>query len=332
LSLATPFVRRIVRRVLSALAMLALFAAPPAALAQPYPSKIVRLIVPWAPGGSTDVLARVIGVKMSEHWGQPAIVENKPGASGNIGSDLVAKAPGDGYTILIGSVSTHAMNPYLMAAMPFKGVDDFQTVALAAYVTNVLVARPALPANSVSELVAAARAKPDAIKYASAGNGSTNHLAAELFARMAGAQMLHVPYKGGGPATTAILGGQVDIFFTGLGNVWDHVKAGKLKLLAVTESRRSQLLPGVPRVGETLPGYEMAVWYGVWVPAATPPEIVAKLNAEVNRIMVLPDVQQRLAAMGAEHATLTPREAHQLLKDDAERWGKIIRETNIKAD
>src|SRR5262245_45773403 len=312
----------------------ALFALvlPALAEAQAYPAKPVRIIVPWAPGGSTDVLARLIGVKMSEHWGQPAVVENKPGASGNIGSDLVAKAPADGYTILIGSVSTHAMNPYLMANMPFKGVDDFQTVAVAAYVTNVLVAHPALPASSVSQLVAAGRAKPDAIKYASAGNGSTNHLAAELFARTTGAQMLHVPYKGGGPATAAILGGQVDIFFTGLGNVWDHVKTGKLTLLAVTEGRRSKLLPDVPTVGETLRGYEMAVWYGVWVPAATAPEIVAKLNAEVNRAMVLPDVQSRLATMGAEHAALTPAQAHQLLKNDAERWGRIIREANIKAD
>jgi tripartite-type tricarboxylate transporter receptor subunit TctC len=224
------------------------------------------------------------------------------------------------------------MNPHLVSNMPFKGVEDFQTVALAAYVTNVLVAHPSVPVRNVAELVAAAKAKPDAIKYASAGNGSTNHLAAELFARTTGAQMLHVPYKGGGPATAAILGGQVDIFFTGLGNVWDHVKSGKLTLLAVTEGRRSKLLPDVPTVGETLRGYEMAVWYGVWVPAATAPEIVAKLNAEVNRAMVLPDVQSRLTAMGAEHAALTPAQAHQLLKNDAERWGRIIRETNIKAD
>jgi tripartite-type tricarboxylate transporter receptor subunit TctC len=313
-------------------AVLVLAAVTPAALAQAYPSKVIRLIVPWAPGGSTDVLARLIAVKMTESWGQPAVVENKPGASGNIGSDQVAKAAPDGYTILVGSVSTHAMNPFLMANMPFKGVDDFQTVALAAYVTNALVAHPSVPVRNVGELIAAAKAKPDAIKYASAGNGSTNHLAAELFAGMTGAQMLHVPYKGGGPATAAILGGQVDIFFTGLGNVWDHVKSGKLKLLAVTEDRRSKLLPDVPTVGETLRGYEMAVWYGVWVPAATPPEIVAKLNAEVNRAMVLPDVQQRLTAMGAEHGALTPRQAQQLLRSDAERWGRIIREANIKAD
>jgi tripartite-type tricarboxylate transporter receptor subunit TctC len=320
--------KRIARIVMA----LALAGGAPLALAQAYPAKVVRLIVPWAPGGSTDVLARLIAAKMTESWGQPAVVENKPGASGNIGSDQVAKAPPDGYTILVGSVSTHAMNPFLMANMPFRGVDDFQTVAIAAYVTNVLVVHPSVPVRNVGELVAAAKAKPDAIKYASAGNGSTNHLAAELFARTTGAQMLHVPYKGGGPATAAILGGQVDIFFTGLGNVWDHVKSGKLRLLAVTEARRSKLLPDVPTVGETLRGYEMAVWYGVWVPAATPPEIVAKLNGEVNRAMVLPDVQSRLAAMGAEHATLTPGEAHQLLRSDAERWGRIIREANIKAD
>jgi tripartite-type tricarboxylate transporter receptor subunit TctC len=320
--------KRIARIVMA----LALAGGAPLALAQAYPAKVVRLIVPWAPGGSTDVLARLIAAKMTESWGQPAVVENKPGASGNIGSDQVAKAPPDGYTILVGSVSTHAMNPFLMANMPFRGVDDFQTVAIAAYVTNVLVVHPSVPVRNVGELVAAAKAKPDAIKYASAGNGSTNHLAAELFARTTGAQMLHVPYKGGGPATAAILGGQVDIFFTGLGNVWDHVKSGKLRLLAVTEARRSKLLPDVPTVGETLRGYEMAVWYGVWVPAATPPEIVAKLNGEVNRAMGLPDVQSRLAAMGAEHATLTPGEAHQLLRSDAERWGRIIREANIKAD
>ncbi len=320
------------KRIMQTVAAVALAALTSAAMGQAYPGKVVRLIVPWAPGGSTDVLARLIAVKMTESWGQPAVVENKPGASGNIGSDQVAKAPADGYTILVGSMSTHAMNPFLMANMPFKGVDDFQTAALAAYVTNVLVAHPSVPVRNVAELVAAAKAKPEAIKYASAGNGSTNHLAAELFARTTGAQMLHVPYKGGGPATAAILGGQVDIFFTGLGNVWDHVKSGKLKLLAVTEDRRSKLLPDVPTVGETLKGYEMAVWYGVWVPAATPPEIVAKLNAEVNRSMLLPDVQQRLAAMGAEHAALTPQQAHQLLRKDAERWGRIIREANIKAD
>ena len=305
---------------------------PGLAAAQTYPVKPIRIVVPWAPGGSTDVLARLIGIKMSENWGQPAVVENKPGASGNIGSELVAKAPPDGYTLLVGSVSTHAMNPFLVASMPFKGVDDFSTIALAAYVTNVLVTHPSVPAKSVHELVELLKAQPGKIAYASAGNGSPNHVAAELFCRMAAVDMLHVPYKGGGPATTAIVGGQVGVLFTGLGNVWDHVKAGKLNLLAVTENRRSQLLPGLPMVGESLPGYEVAVWYGVWGPAGLPGDLLTKLNAEMNRILKLPDVKQRLDLMGAEHVSMPAREAHQLLQREYERWGRIIRESGIKAD
>jgi tripartite-type tricarboxylate transporter receptor subunit TctC len=321
---------RRVRRSLLAVLFAALL--PATAAAQAYPAKTVRIIVPWAPGGSTDVLARLIGIKMSESWGQPAVVENKPGASGNIGSELVAKAPPDGYTLLVGSVSTHAMNPFLMASMPFKGVDDFTTIALAAYVTNVLVTHPSVPAKSVPELIALLKANPGKYAYASAGNGSPNHVAAELFRRLAGVDMLHVPYKGGGPATAGIVGGQVGVLFTGLGNVWDHVKAGKLNLLAVTEDRRSGLLPNLPRVGESVPGYEVAVWYGVWGPAGMPAELVAKLNAEINRILKLGDVKQRLDLMGAEHVSMPAREAHQLLQREYERWGKIIKESGIKAD
>jgi tripartite-type tricarboxylate transporter receptor subunit TctC len=318
------------RRSLLAVLFVALLPAP--AAAQGYPAKTVRIIVPWAPGGSTDVLARLIGIKMAESWGQPAVVENKPGASGNIGSELVAKAPPDGYTLLVGSVSTHAMNPFLMASMPFKGVDDFTTIALAAYVTNVLVTHPSVPAKSVPELIALLKAQPGKIAYASAGNGSPNHVAAELFRRLAAVDMLHVPYKGGGPATAGIVGGQVGVLFTGLGNVWDHVKAGKLNLLAVTEERRSELLPSLPRVGEFVPGYEIAVWYGVWGPAGMPAELVAKLNAEVNRILKLGDVKQRLDLMGAEHVSMPAHEAHQLLQREYQRWGKIIQESGIKAD
>ena len=308
----------------------ALLQAP--VLAQSYPAKPVRIVVPWAPGGSTDVLARLIGIKMSENWGQPAVVENKPGASGNIGSELVAKAPADGYTLLVGSVSTHAMNPFLMTSMPFKGVDDFTTIAFAAYVTNVLVTHPSVPAKSVPELMALLKANPGKYAYASAGNGSPNHVAAELFRGLAGVDMLHVPYKGGGPATAGIVGGQVGVLFTGLGNVWDHVKAGKLNLLAVTEERRSGLLPNLPRVGEFVPGYEVAVWYGVWAPANMPAELTTKLNAEVNRILKLPDVKQRLDLMGAEHVSMPAREAHQLLQREYQRWGKIIKDSGIKSD
>ena len=299
---------------------------------QAWPARPIRLVLPFPPGGATDTNARVIAKEMEPVLGQPLVFDNRAGANSIVGCELVAKAAADGYTLLVGSVSTHAMNPFLVASTPFKGVDDFTTIALAAYVTNVLVIHPSVPAKSVPELIALLKAQPGRIAYASAGNGSPNHVAAELFRRLASVDMLHVPYKGGGPATAAIVGGQVGVLFTGLGNVWDHVKSGRLHLLAVTEDRRSQLLPGLPRVGETVPGYEVAVWYGVWGPARMPEDLVTKLNAEMNRILKLADVKQRLDLMGAEHVSLSAREAHQLLQREHDRWGKIIREAGIKAD
>jgi tripartite-type tricarboxylate transporter receptor subunit TctC len=302
------------------------------AFAQAYPAKPIRFVVPWAPGGSTDVLARIIAQKLNESWGQPVLVENRPGASGNLGSDVVAKAPPDGYTILVGSMSTHAMNGALYAKMPFKPVDDFAPVAILAYVTNVLVAHPSVKANSVAELIAFARANPGKLNYASAGSGSTNHLSAALFEKMAGISMTHVPYKGGAPAVVDLVGGQVDVFFTGSTNVLGHVKSGKLKLLGVTESNRAKVLPDLPTVGETLPGYEMAVWYGMFAPAGTAPEVVAKLNAEVNRIMQLPDVTARLAPLGAEVVTHGVTEFGRILRADEQKWTRIIREVGARAE
>jgi tripartite-type tricarboxylate transporter receptor subunit TctC len=300
--------------------------------AQAYPAKPIRFVVPWAPGGSTDVLARTIAQKLNESWGQPVLVENRPGASGNVGSDLVAKAAPDGYTLLVGSMSTHAMNGALYAKMPFRPVDDFAPVAILAYVTNVLVAHPSVRANNVAELVAFARANPGKLNYASAGSGSTNHLSAALFEKMAGVQMTHVPYKGGAPAVVDLVGGQVDVFFTGSTNVLGHVKAGKLKLLGVTESARAKVLPDLPTVGETLPGYEMAVWYGMFAPAGTPPELVAKLNAEVNRIMQLPDVNARLAPLGAEATAQSAAAFARILRADEQKWSRIIHDVGARAD
>lgn len=315
-----------------AIALLLLAGACCMVQAQGYPVRPVRFIVPWAPGGSTDVLARIVAQKLNESWGQPVLVENRPGASGNVGSDAVAKAPPDGYTLLVGSMSTHAMNGALYAKMPFRPVDDFAPVAILAYVTNVLVAHPSVKANSVAELVAFARANPGKLNYASAGTGSTNHLSAALFEKMAGLSMTHVPYKGGAPAVVDLVGGQVDVFFTGSTNVLGHVKAGRLKLLGVTESARSKVLPDLPTVGETLPGYEMAVWYGMFAPAGTPPDLVAKLNAEVNRIMQLTDVNAKLAPLGAEVATQGVAEFARILRSDEQKWSRIIREVGAKAD
>jgi tripartite-type tricarboxylate transporter receptor subunit TctC len=323
---------KIVLAVLRTFALMSLLALSCGTAAQPYPSKPVRFIVPWAPGGSTDVLARIIAQKLNESWGQPILVENRPGASGNLGSDVVAKAAPDGYTILVGSMSTHAMNGVLYTKMPFRPVEDFAPVAILAYVTNVLVAHPSLKANTTAELIAFARANPGRLNYASAGSGSTNHLSAALFEKMAGVQMTHVPYKGGAPAVVDLVGGQVDLFFTGSTNVLAHVKAGRLKLLAVTEAQRARVLPELPTVAETLPGYEMAVWYGMFAPAGTPPEVVARLNAEVNRIMQLPDVNARLAPLGAEAVTRTPAEFGRILREDEQKWTRIIRDVGARAE
>jgi tripartite-type tricarboxylate transporter receptor subunit TctC len=315
-------------RTLCALAAL----VPLGVAAQAYPAKNVRMIVPWATGGSTDLLARILAQEMTKSWGQPFLVENRPGASGNIGSDVVAKAAPDGYTILVGSMSTHAMNGALYAKMPFRPIADFAPVAHLGYVTNVLAVHPSVAAKSVKELIEQARATPGRMTYASAGVGSTNHLSAELFLKLAGADMVHVPYRGGGPAVTDLVSGQVQVFFTGSTNVLEHARAGRLKLLAVTESQRAKVLPDLPTVAETLPGYELTVWYGVFAPAGTPADIVAKLNAESNRIMSLPDVRARLAALGVEFAPKSVAEFARILAADEQRWSKVIRDGGIRAE
>ena len=301
-----------------------------AAHAQPYPAKPIRIIVPYAPGGSTDILARTVAQKLSQSLGQPVIVENKPGASGNIGSDFVAKSPPDGYTLLFGSMSTHAINPAMNPAMPFKGVEDFTPIALLAYVTNTMVIHPSLPVSNVREFLAYCKANPGKIAYASAGPGSTNHLSAALLEKMTGCQMLHVPYKGGAPAVTDTVGGQTQMFITAGTQSLPHVKAGKLKLLAVTENHRTALLKDTPTVAETVPGYEMAVWYGAFGPKGLSPDLQKRLNAEINRIMMLPDVKAQMEAIGVEPVNDTPEQFAATLRADADKWGKLVRELGIK--
>jgi tripartite-type tricarboxylate transporter receptor subunit TctC len=297
-----------------------------------WPEKPVKIIVPWAPGGSTDILARTVGDKLSRVLGQPVVVENKAGASGNIGSEIVAKSAPDGYTLLFGSMSTHAINPALMPSMPFRGVEDFTPIAMLAFVTNTVVVHPSLPVSNMKELIAYAKANPGKIAYASAGAGSTNHLSAALLEKMAGIQMLHVPYKGGAPAILDTVAGQTQMFVTAGTQSLPHVKAGKLKLLAVTESKRSSLLKDTPTVAETVPGYEMAVWYGAFGPPGLPPELTARLNREINAIMMLPDVREKMEAMGVEAVNLTPEQFTATMRADAEKWGKLVRELNIKSD
>jgi tripartite-type tricarboxylate transporter receptor subunit TctC len=297
-----------------------------------WPEKPIKIIVPWAPGGSTDILARTVADKLSKSLGQPVVVENKPGASGNIGSDFVAKSPPDGYTLLFGSMSTHAINPALMPAMPFKGVDDFTPIAMLAFVTNTLVVHPSVPANNLKEFIAYAKANPGKIAYASAGPGSTNHLSAALLEKMAGIQMLHVPYKGGAPAVTDTVGGQVQMFVTAGTQSLPHVKANRLKLLAVTESKRSSLLKDVPTVAEVVPGYEMAVWYGAFGPKGMAPDLQKRLNGEINAIMMSPEVKAKMEAIGVEPVNETPERFAEVLRADAEKWGKLVRELGIKSE
>jgi tripartite-type tricarboxylate transporter receptor subunit TctC len=297
-----------------------------------YPDKPVKIVVPWAPGGSTDILARTVADKLSRSLGQPVVVENKPGASGNIGSDFVAKSAPDGYTLLFGSMSTHAINPAMMPAMPFKGVDDFTPIAMLAFVTNTFVVHPSLPVNDVKEFIAYAKAHPGEVAYASAGPGSTNHLSAALLEKMAGIKMLHVPYKGGAPAVVDTIAGQTQVLFTAGTQSLPHVKAGRLKLLAVTEKRRSALLKDTPTVAETVPGYEMAVWYGAFGPRGLPPELTKRLNAEINRIMALPDVKEKMEAIGVEAVAETPEQFVATMRADAEKWGRLVKELDIRGE
>ena len=301
------------------------------AVAQTYPTQTVRIVVPWAPGGSTDILARIVGEHLRQAVGQAVIIDNKPGASGNIGSDLVAKAAPDGHTILFGSMSTHAMNHALFSSMPFHGVDDFTPISLLAFVTNTMVVNPAVPARNVAEFVAYAKPEPGKIAYASAGAGSTNHLCAALFERMAGVKMVHVPYRGGAPAVLDTVAGQTQLFFTAVTQTIEHVRAGKLTLLAVTESKRAALLPDVPTVAETIPGYEMAVWYGAFGPRGMPQQITDRLNREINRILFLPEVKRKMADIGVEVVNAAPDELDRTLRADAEKWGRLIKELGIGA-
>ena len=316
------------RLVCLALSALLIGAAASAA----YPDRPITLIVPWAPGGSTDILARAIAEQLTKSMGQPVVVENKAGASGNIGSNMVAKAKPDGYTLLIGSMSTHAMNPALIPNMPFKGADDFTPIALVANVINTMVINPSVPAKNVQEFIAYAKANPGKLAYASAGGGSTNHLSAEMFNKAAGIQMLHVPYKGGAPAVMDTVANQTQVLFSAGTQTLPHVKAGKLRLLAVTEPHRSALLKDVPTVAETLPGYEMSVWYAVFGPAGMPHELATRLNAEINKALAVPEVRARMDAMGVELVNSTPEQLAQTLKRDTARYTKVIHELDIKLD
>ena len=302
------------------------------AFAQTYPLKPIRIVVPYPPGGFNDTLGRTLAAKFQEAWGQPVFVENKPGANTVIGSDYVAKSQPDGYTLLIVAFP-FAVTPSLLKAMPYDTLKDFQPVILAATSPNLLVVNPEVPIHTVKELIAAAKAKPQSLSYASTGNGSSNHISMELFKSLAGVDIVHIPYKGSAPAVTDLLGGQVQVMFDNVPNVLPHVKAGKLRALAVSGATRTPLAPDVPTVAEAgVPGYELTVWFGLVAPAATPREVVQKLNAESLRILAMPDVRERFLAQGVEPQGSTPEQFAEHIRSQMAKWSKVVRDAGVKAE
>ena len=306
---------------------------PADALAQSYPSRPVRLVVPFPAGGTTDILARAMAEKLSGALGQQFVVDNRPGAGGNIGSDIVAKSPPDGYTLLMGTVGTHAINPSLYPKMPYDHVKDFVPVVLVAGVPNVLVVNPTVPAKTVAELIALAKEKPGTINFASSGNGTSIHLSGELFKLLAGVQIAHVPYKGSAPALTDLIGGQVQIMFDNLPSALPHIKGGKLRALAVTSSKRAPALPDLPTIAESgVAGFEASSWFGILAPAATPRDIVQRINAEANKALHAPDMREKLLAQGAEAVGNSPEFFADTIRTETVKWAKVVKDSGARVD
>jgi len=304
-----------------------------AALPQDYPSRPIRMIVPFPAGGTADLLARQIGQTMGEALRQQVVIENRTGAGGNIGADLAAKAKPDGYTLLMGTVSTHAINPNLYPNMPYDPVKDFAPVAMVARMPNLLVLHPSVPATNVAELIALAKARPGTLAFASAGNGTTQHLAGELFKKMADVDMIHVPYKGNAPAVTDLVGGQVQVMFDNIPVSLQQVRAGKLRALAVTGPARSPVLPQLPTVAEAaLPGYNITSWFGLYAPSGTSPQIIERLNREANKALATALIRRRLTDQGIEPAGGTPGQFAEFMRAELVKWGKIVRESGARVE
>jgi tripartite-type tricarboxylate transporter receptor subunit TctC len=306
--------------------------AAPLASAQQYPARTIRVVVPFPPGAFNDTLGRLLAQEFQKTWGQPAIVENRPGAGSAIGADLVAKSPGDGYTLLIVAFPFALINS-LHARMGMDVTRDFAPIAWCGATPNILVVNPSVPANSVGELLALARAKPGTLNYASTGTGSSNHLSMELFKSMTNTDIVHVPYKGSAPAVTDLLGGQINIMFDNTPNVLPHIRAGKMRALGVTTLNRSSFTPELPTVAESgVPGYEVTAWFGMVAPAGTPKDVVAKLNAEVNRVLALPETKERFLKAGVEPTGGSPEEFARHIRTEVTKWAKVVKDADIKAD
>ena len=297
-----------------------------------YPSKPIRLIVPYPPGGGNDMLARMLKDHLERTLRQPIVVENRPGANGILASELVAKAPGDGYTLLMGSVATHAINPALYRSLPYNPRKDFAPVAVVGETPMIITVHPSVKASSLKELIALAKAEPGRLSYASVGSGSTAHLTGELFKTAAGVDLLHVPYKGISQATTELIGGQVSMAFSNVVNVLPYLKSNKLRPIAVTGKNRAPGLPDVPAVTETLKDFEVTLWWGLFAPAATPKPIVDKLNAEVNRALARPETREQWAKEAITLTAWSPDEFSKLLQRDIEKWSGAVKLSGAKID
>jgi tripartite-type tricarboxylate transporter receptor subunit TctC len=321
------------RRRFLALALAGVLTFPTAAFAQAYPSKPIRFVVPYPAGGPLDTVARLLGGKLSESMKQPVIVDNKPGAGGNIGADAVAKSPPDGYTLLMGAVATHAINPTLYASMPYDAVRDFTPVTQVASTPNVLVVNPSIPAGNVREFIAYAKANPGKLNFGSGSTGSAGHLAGELFKSMAGVDMTHVPYKGAGPAMQDLVGGQIQLMFDNLASSLGQIRAGRVKALAVTTAKRTTLAPELPTIAESgLPGFDISTWFGVFVPAHTPQPIVDRLHAELTRALAMPDVREKMVQLGAEPVGNRPEEFAAYIRSEADKYAQVVKASGARAD
>jgi tripartite-type tricarboxylate transporter receptor subunit TctC len=301
------------------------------ALAQGYPTKPVKVIVPYPPGGPTDIVARVVSQKLAEQTGQQFLVENRPGAGGNIGAEAVAKSPADGYTLLV-ATTAHAINPSLFKSLNYQLLKDFAPVSQLTSGPLVIVVNPALPAKNVAELIALAKAKPGELSFASSGNGQSTHLSAELFSSMAGVKMNHVPYKGSAPALTDVMGGQAALMFDTMLSAMPHVRSGKLRALAVTSAKRSPAAPELPTVAETLPGYEAIAWNNLLAPAGTPKDVVAKLSVELKKALDQPEVKQRFAAQGFAATWTTPEASTAFMQSEVDKWAKVVKASGATVD
>jgi tripartite-type tricarboxylate transporter receptor subunit TctC len=318
--------------VLSAGIATGLSAASAARAQTGFPNKTIRLIVPFAAGGTTDILGRIAAAELTRVLGQPAVVENRPGAGGNIGAEAVAKAAPDGHTLLVNTVGTHGINAALYPKMGYDPVKDFEPITMLAAVPNVLVVHPSLPVKTVKELIAYAKSRPGKLNYASSGNGTSIHLAAELFKTMTGTFITHIPYRGSNPALVDLIAGQADLMFDNLPTALPHIKSGKLRALALTSAKPTNSLPGVGTIGEVLPGYEASAWFGLMAPAGTPKEIVNRIQQVMAAHLQVPEVRERLAGQGADPVGNTPAQYADHIKAEIAKWAKVVKASGAKID